>query len=674
MHNAMNLAYEPHDEIYSALQSVRETFHREGRISDANAKLDETVKLLAIHYGYLIGLVDATEYARLKDRRTFSARCLNSIFVQLAKEPIFSRRGMGSIFGSAPTTIFEEGDETIAHELFVAAGQAFEAQTSDKHRLDILNEAYGHHVRDNFRNHVEDAQYMTPPEVVDFMVSVALNLVPKPKIDRLSDFIVADPSCGVGSFLTSWRRICIDVHGLEESQRLRCIGQDKVDRMVRLTAINMIFSDCPNDDVFLGNAIHDDSPLSKYNGQVDLILTNPPFGARFATESLQKTSQFNTPFFANISSKTRAIDSEFLFIDRYLTLLKPEGLCFVIVPDGVVSAKGTASILRQHLTRNAELIAVIELPSVTFAQAGTRTKTAILGFRKTNSPRQSYPVFFSEVDELGYKVSKRKGVPLKRPEGKNELPCVANAFKDSIKTFYVAEKSINAAWCDLEPGKVDTWTPRRMIFGQEILKRQVRHDLISLRDLTEVPRKRKSSIHSKDTFFISVLHIIGEGILDIPGIKSYEPITPGLPVEPGEVILSRINPRIPRAAVVPDLGRKLLCSSEFEILRPTSQISPYTLVFLLLCPFVQGQIQSLTAGTSSSHSRVKPRQVYDVLLPDLVSLNYREYKVNLSQYEESCKKITECLIEIEKFRQSLDIDNILEYKNRINRSVNKAEC
>ncbi|MXW91269.1 MAG: hypothetical protein F4Z47_05665 [Rhodospirillaceae bacterium] len=252
---------------------------------------------------------------------------------------------------------------------------------------------------------------------------------------------------------------------------------------------------------------------------------------------------------------------------------------------------------------------------------------------------------------------------MKRLEGKNELPSVARAFKNSVETFFIAEESVNAAWCELDPGKVDTWTPRRMIFDQEILKRQARHNLISLKDLTEAPSKRRTSAYSKETFFISVLHIIGEGILDIPGIKSYEPITPGLPVEPGVVILSRINPRIPRAAVVPDLGRTLLCSSEFEILRPTNGVSPYTLVFLLLCPFVQGQIQSLTAGTSSSHSRIKPRQVYDVLLPDLVSADHREYKENLSQYEESCKKITECLIDIEKFRQSLDIDSTLEVQS-----------
>ena len=158
--------------------------------------------------------------------------------------------------------------------------------------------------------------------------------------------------------------------------------------------------------------------------------------------------------------------------------------------------------------------------------------------------------------------------------------------------------------------------------------------------------------HSAGSQFISVLHVIGEGILDIPGIRAYRPITPGFPVMPGEVILARINPRIPRVAVVPDLGCTLLCSSEYEILRPKPGISPYLLVFLLLCPVVQKQIQSLTAGTSASHSRVKPRRVYEVLVPDVTATDSGPVLSELTQYEEACKEITARLIEIEEIRRN----------------------
>ena len=645
----------PYLAIYDALQQVRETFHREGRISDSNAKLDETVKFLAIHFGHLRGLVGDRVFASFRDRHAFNVDTLNSVFAHLAQTTTFCRQGMGSIFGPAPSTVFEPGDENIAFELFNAAGRAFEAQASDQNELDVLNEAYGHFVRDNFRNHVEDAQYMTPPEVVRFMVNLALRLIPRPRNKPSESLLLVDPSCGVGSFLTAWRSAYTTAYGIDAASSLKCIGQDKVDRMVRLTAINLIFSDSTNDDVFMGNTIQDGSPLSESDGQVDLILTNPPFGARFTIEELQHSSRYSTPFVAQKLSARRIVDSEILFIDRYLTLLKPGGLCFAIVPDGVVSAKGMPAILRQHLARNAELISVVELPAVTFAQAGTRTKTAVLAFRKKNRPRNTYSIFFSEVLDLGFQVSKRKGVPIKKNKGVNQLTEVLEFFlKSSTRSLEINSRT-TAGWRDLDPSAQESWTPRTMLFDRESLERRAGCGLVNLKELTEIPLKRKVIRYNENTYFISVLHVIGEGILDIPGIKSYKPVTAGIPVEPGEVILSRINPRIPRVAVVPDLGRMLLCSSEYEILRPKPGLSPYLLVFLLLTSFAQEQIQSLTAGTSASHSRIKPRKIYEIALPCQLVAECSQIPSVLTKYEEACKRITAALIEIEQVRQALRV-------------------
>jgi hypothetical protein len=104
-------------------------------------------------------------------------------------------------------------------------------------------------------------------------------------------------------------------------------------------------------------------------------------------------------------------------------------------------------------------------------------------------------------------------------------------------------------------------------------------------------------------------------VLDLAAIKNYAPKTPGVPVKPGEILSSRINPRIPRVLVVPDLGQPILCSSEFEIMRPKKGVSPYAIAFLLLSHAVQAQIQTLTSGTSASHNRVKTRNLAEVLLP-----------------------------------------------------------
>ena len=170
----------PYFAIYQSLQQVRAAFHREGRISDANAKLDKTVKLLALHFGYLKGLVSDADYTILSDRKNFKVSHLNRVFAQMAREPVFHRRGIGSIFGDNPATIFREGDEGIAFDLLMVARHAFGAQKDGKAEIDILNEAFGHHVRDNFRNHTEDAQYMTPPEIVNFMVGMGIEMIRVP--------------------------------------------------------------------------------------------------------------------------------------------------------------------------------------------------------------------------------------------------------------------------------------------------------------------------------------------------------------------------------------------------------------------------------------------------------------------------------------------------------------
>ena len=58
---------------------------------------------------------------------------------------------------------------------------------------------FGSFIRDNFRSNIEDAQYLTPIELVDFACNLSLTNIEKKKIE--TPFIVADPFCGVGSFL-----------------------------------------------------------------------------------------------------------------------------------------------------------------------------------------------------------------------------------------------------------------------------------------------------------------------------------------------------------------------------------------------------------------------------------------------------------------------------------------
>ena len=167
-----------------------------------------------------------------------------------------------------------------------------------------------------------------------------------------------------------------------DPQRIRLFGQDKVERMVRLSTINLDLFNVEEHRITVGNSLELGSPIDNLNGTVDIIVTNPPFGARFNQSYVSASCGDNTPFFSAVRRAASNIDSELLFVDRNLRLLRDGGRLLIVVPDGVVSAKGTAALLRQHLAGSATLRAVIELPATTFAQAGTRTKTAVLYLQK----------------------------------------------------------------------------------------------------------------------------------------------------------------------------------------------------------------------------------------------------------------------------------------------------
>ena len=151
-----------------------------------------------------------------------------------------------------------------------------------------------------------------------------------------------DPSCGVGSFLATFYHRASEYQLLPTS-RLRLYGQDKVERMARLATINLELFDAKDHKVYVGNSLVLGSPIDKLNGTVDLVLTNPPFGARFEDQYVRTVCGDNVPFFSGQRREGQTFDSELLFVDRNLRLLKDGGRLLIVVPDGVVSAKGVSA-------------------------------------------------------------------------------------------------------------------------------------------------------------------------------------------------------------------------------------------------------------------------------------------------------------------------------------------
>ncbi|WP_025739787.1 N-6 DNA methylase [Aquimarina pacifica] len=630
-----------------SLNKIRLSLHKYGKINDANAKLDEVSKLLAIKLFDLKKdkkrmLPKLLKNYESKSKESFVTE-LQILFQDISNDIMFKDSNKNSIFGNNPRLEIDTDDYEFAYSIIKMLDVSLNDIMIKGEEFDLINETFGHFIRSNFRNNIEDAQYMTPQEVVDLVCKIAASNFPE--ISNSKEFLVCDPCCGVGSFLTTFYR------NNKKERKIKVIGQDKVQRMVRLSKLNMELFDSKNHFISKGNSLIEDSDIDKFKGKIDLIITNPPFGASFNGKELQREEKEKYPLLFDTFRNSTNINSEILFIDRCIGLLKEGGELLAVVPDSVISSKGIAETLRFRIMSDPDihLKSVIELPTVTFAQAGTRTKTSILHLKKTKhkSTVKNRGVFIAKSTSLGFEVSIRKGATVKIKKGYNDLIDISKSYTTEYNEKFDSEPKIisDSPSCVIvkeENFSTNAWTPSHydasIYKAIQSLKKKSDVALVPLKDLVEfVTIDRKKEIIKENAKCISILHIVNGDILDYKELMKYTPKYPGVTCKPDDLIFSKINPRIPRALVVPDLKIPLTCSSEFEIINSKCEINNYGIKTLLMLPPVQTQINHLTSGTSSSHNRIKTKELMEVLVP-IPSKKSKEYSVFIALLEKSEKE------------------------------------
>lgn len=660
-----------YNKFNDVLLRMREEFHRNGRFDDSNAKLDEIVKLLAMSF------IDAKNnynkfnlnyLGRIAEEKTGNkeniAIALRELFEEISKEEVFFNADGTNIFGSNPTLNIQKSENKFAIELVSEiASLDFKKiiATDNSVEFDIINECFGHFVRENFRNNKEDAQYMTPQEIVEPVLNMVLNdLIEDELLEKLlkgQDFIIMDPTCGVGTLIIEMARNIIRYIQAEELslndksriinkvKRSSIIGQDKVDRMVRLAKINAMFMGLDFSKIFHGNSIIGESSLDEYVGKVDLIISNPPFGAIYNINDIKNEDGYSI---INELYDTNNINSELLILDKCLSLLKDNGRLVIVLPDSVVSSKGIYSKYREKLLEVCDIKSIIELPAATFAQAGTRTKTVVIYLQKKDIKNNN--IFMSVCNNIGFDVKERKGVPVKIEKGTNEMYEIAETYIENKNNKSKIKILNDNPSCTVVPREniIDNFLTPSFYSADRLKVLSILNnannkifDIVTLGDLANFEsksKKRKKLLTSNNTKHISLLHINPDYTIDFNEVESFEPVSKGIECREGDVLFSKLNPRIPRIAVIPNYNKNLVCSNEFEILTPKNDISPYILNIILSLDLVKKQIESLTSGTSSSHNRIKTEQLMDIKIP-FPKLGTNEYYELL----EAAKIIEDCI-------------------------------
>jgi len=209
--------------------------------------------------------------------------------------------------------------------------------------------------------------------------------------------VIMDPTCGGGTFLVEASRVWGDGAGT-------LVANDIENSLVELAMLTLSLAASSQHIKHYSTVnIFDPTPaLTKWHGQVDYILANPPFSLEIEHE------QFDSPLF---SSGYR--NSDALFMDTALKLLKPGGRLVCLLPHSIV-ANQEFSQLRTLVENSWAVRGVIGLPEGVFhLSAGTTTRADIVVLEKkpvpTGGPRK---MVFASVPSAGVQLNSVAKTPV----------------------------------------------------------------------------------------------------------------------------------------------------------------------------------------------------------------------------------------------------------------------
>lgn len=389
--------------------------------------------------------------------------------------------------------IRENSFEQIVKEL-----QVYNLSTTSD---DVKGIAFEQFLGRTFRG--ELGQFFTPRTIVDFMVSV---------LDPQEGEYVCDPCCGSGGFLIrafeyvrehienevevrkedvkkslftddyselpkkeqekndqkvidafSKMNYELDINnpmGRLRSLSFDCIyGTDANPRMARTAKMNMIMHGDGH-----GGVHHHDGLLNVngiWEGRFDVILTNPPFGARIDkelkiteadrftdTEKIkayekrygkenydnalkQVNDHINQPILDLFQIGKFSGLTEVLFIERCLNLLKPGGRMGIVLPEGVLNNTNLQKV-RDFVESKAKILLIVSIPQDVFMAAGATVKPSLLFFKKfTENEAEEYNRIYiqalheveakydEEMTDIDAKLAKRGKEALTKDEKKS---------------------------------------------------------------------------------------------------------------------------------------------------------------------------------------------------------------------------------------------------------------
>lgn len=230
----------------------------------------------------------------------------------------------------------------------------------------------------------EKGQFFTPKSLVRAMVEI---IDPKPGES------IVDPACGTGGFLAEAHTYQIRAYG-GKALSGELVGVDKDSGLARLASALLKIVTGSRAKVYDFNSLAPPEWQDHTGQQVscayDVILTNPPFGAKIGIKDRDILSKYDfghiwlhdkrDGLWVKTGAGSTSVDPQILFLEFCVRALKPNGRLGIVLPEGLFGNRNT-SYVWDWLEAEGEPYALLDCPRTTF-QPGTDTKTNVLFFKK----------------------------------------------------------------------------------------------------------------------------------------------------------------------------------------------------------------------------------------------------------------------------------------------------